>query len=189
MSRTIIFENDLKTIIHRTEIDDRVRWYEPSDRATLIAHDVRERTLDWFLERGCRIAVLESDGQAVAWNFYSFGDMPHFDWMLIHVPGDAVYASNSYVRPGHRGNQTVARLKGFACRYFVGEGYKRLLSSVSRDNIASLKAHEFVGARAIDEIYVARLGGLRGVWRGGRLRLGYWTNARPYELFYDEKPG
>ncbi len=123
MRRITFFESDFEDIINRTELDDRVRWYEPRDRATLVAWNITARTLDWFLDNGGRIAVLEADGQVVAWNMYSFVDEPHYGWLLLRLPDDAVYASSSYVLPDHRGHQMVARLKGFAARYFAGAGY------------------------------------------------------------------
>ena len=186
MRRIIVFEIDLETIINRTEADDRVRWYEPSDRATLVAHDIKERTLDWFLETGGRITVFESDSQVIGWNFYSFADEPHYGWMLLRMPIDAVYASTSYVLPDHRGNQTTARLKGFAARYFVGEGYKRMLSTVNFRNIASMKAHTFVGARPAADLRIIRLHRCRAVIRRGRLKFGCWNDSHPYELHLDD---
>ena len=77
MRRITFFESDFEDIISRTELDDRVRWYEPRDRATLVARNITAQTLDWFLDNGGRIAVLEADGQVVAWILYSFVDEPH----------------------------------------------------------------------------------------------------------------
>ena len=187
MRRIVFFESDFEDIINRTDLDDRVRWYEPRDRATLLAHDITARTLDWFLDNGGRIAVLDSDGQVVAWILYSFVDEPHYGWLVLRLPADAVYASTSYVLPDHRGHQTTARLMGFAARYFAGEGYKRLLSTVDARNIASMKAHGFIGARPAADLRIIRLHRCRAVIRGGRLKFGCWNESRPYVLDLDDR--
>ena len=187
MRRVTFFESTFETLIAGAQVDDRVRWYAPGDREILLARSLELTTLDWFLNNGGRIAVMELDGQVVGWNMYSFVDEPHYGWLLLRLPSDAVYASTSYVMPSHRGHQTVARLKAFTARSFMSEGYKRLLSTVDDSNIASMKAHAFVGARKAAVLRIIKLHRYRAVFRDGGMKLGCWNEPNPYLLDLDDR--
>jgi len=187
MARVLVFAAELPEIIARTGARSGIRWGGPADRHALIAAGTNETWLDRALDNGARFLVVEEEGRIIGQNIYLthalLDNTRQYPWLALEVqPQHDIYSLGGYVVPEWRGRRLIAHMKGFAARYFVQQGFRRMISLVDADNDASVRAHRHVGAVPLASLTRVRICGLTLVWRDRSLQHVGWRQREPFVL-------
>jgi len=183
MARTLVFAADLNAIIARTEPRAGIRWCQPADHHHLAAAGLRHRWLDPRTSNGAEIIVAGEDGRIAGYLVCLTTDRTEqFDWLTLVMRQGCDILSFGFVSPEQRGQGLYASMKGFAARHFAEQGYRRDLSVVDYGNLASIRAHERVGAVVAAQLTRFRIGGAVFVWHDRELRHVAWRRNDAYVL-------
>lgn len=143
-------EQDMDIILQQSKGEDKESVHELIQRK-------------WFYESGfhdCYVAKTKNSGEIcyMAWLLSSNTDSIHRNKSkLPSIKEDEILLENSYTFKKYRGNgimpSAIARLADLARR----DGFKRMITYVRQDNIASLKGCEKVGFHHFDKMRELRL--------------------------------
>jgi len=98
------------------------------------------------VEAGSRCYFAEHDGQLAAYSWISPQEIRWGRYVLAPVADGGFYSHTSYVCPEFRGNKLFQYVLAHIYRELREEGYKFLCNIVARDNAASLRARQKLGA-------------------------------------------
>ena len=161
----------------------------PALRETLLAleygflADTDDEDARARLERGDRFFAAREDDTIVSSRWIAEGRafVGYLESWLELEPGE-VYLSEAFTVPALRGHGVAGAVGSRLAHALAGEGYRRILAGVLRENHAGTRAYEKVGYRRVGRIGYVGV----GRWRRHYRRIEPGRKYRPTVLLADE---
>lgn len=115
----------------------------------------------------CFVARHEGEMISTSWAIIQRARIPSL-FCEIQMANDEIYIYDSFTRPDFRGKSILPAIRAEMMRYFRAAGYRRMISQISPENKASLRAVQKVGTRPFGIMGFVKIG--PWIWKFSRTK-------------------
>ena len=178
----LVFDLPLRSAGDGSPKETRIRWAETEDVPVLAQMGWPTAKVEKLLAGGATAALVEQDGRLMACQWTEKVRHRPFEWLCIELGPRDLWVVYTWVAPEFRGQGWFARLRRFVASAGLAEGYERMLNSIGRENLTSLRANAKLPVRKLGSLTYLRVLGMTWVRAGCTTRPGFWNYRRPLVL-------